>query len=920
MESEEALKKLQEDKIPMVSALSIKEPIDDEQDKHGKSYKGPFYVDIDVEGDPKTSIKSAIQFADKLQEYGVTDYEVYLSGKKGFHFIIPMAVFASARPVKSLPLIYREMALEMFVEGLDLSVYNEARPRLIRAPNVRRKDNGKYKVQITVDELYGMTEENYQKLSESPRPLHPVKSGTLSLAFQTLYESCKITMQKKQKARENMEFVPDEELKKTVGPDGKLPTCINLLIEQGDTKEKSNFNQASIQFATYMVKAGVKDWKKHAKDMARNVKSSTYNTEMARYHELVKMVNYVAASPNYGFSKAMLFSVMEPCRDCAICNGTIEDSEIVPEDYEQESDLFEMPHGYFVGLGKQKRQITTFTLEIKSKFIDIPEDDSYGETRVGANALIKVNGHRRELVTILEDAWNSTRGFKQVIQGKGNYAFYGNEVDLQKIQHLLFSNEDDMTEITYVHSIGIHRHKVGGRTQLVYVEPGFSVSSTKQKNTHQVWGSIPAPPNVKETEYPAASEDLKILIDNMLECNDPEVTSTLIGWMALCHIKMQLTMRDNQFPLLNLWGNSSSGKSALSSVFARLHAVDYMLEHSPLSLQGTTPWAAAQYCTTSETVPRLLEEFNRGEIQGWKYDGFTGMLKAAWNAQSFGRGSVEKTMAGGQRVSGAHVEEAKICAPICVMSEQAPERPALRSRMIQLNIKKAGREIDGRTDKLYYVIDHKELMRGLARAMVWNSLGTHPEWVVKTMNSYNELVPREIDARPHFSYKALLTGVRFFCNTLLSIGLEPEYVEQKYEFMVSAVLNKLNDTLEEVKIEKSRTEVSLVISEMAVMADSHKTGMNYTIEDGINYLRTDEALYIDPLICHTYYTRWARQAGDKVRISSEQQFRALLSQEDFFMEFCFHPDLGGGSRQLAKMNLETLAARGIDVNMFVRSE
>ena len=924
VESAAALENLKSEEVHMQSVLAIKEPIedDDAEGKHGKIYKGPFYIDIDVEGDPEGAIASAQSFADRLEDLNVDIYAVYLSGQKGFHFIIPMTNFVPDRPVKSLPLIYKEMALEMYVEGVDLAVYNEGRPRLLRTPNVKRKDNKKYKVRITKDELYALTPELYGELSKGPRDDPELSAAKLSLKMQVIYETAKIRMQKKQKAIANLEFVPDEELKKTVQEDGTLPGCIRLLIEQGDTRSGSNFNQAAIQFAAYVVKAGVTDWLKHAKEMAKNVKSSSYNTDIARLGEIKKIVNYINGSRNYGFSKAMLFSVMEPCKDCAICNGTIEDGEVVPEDYEAISDIDETPYGYFTGFGKQKRQVTTFTLEMISKFSMPTEKEEEGETRVGTNANIRINGHRCERVTIPEDAWNSVREFKQVIKGKGNYAFYGNDTDLQKMQNKLFADQSHMTELSYVHSVGIHRHKIGNNTVLVYAEPGFSVSSTREKDTHQIWGSIPAPPNIKDCEYPAPSDDLKEFIERLLFCNEPLVTCTLIGWLCLCHIKVQLTMRDNQFPLLSLWGNAGSGKSSVAALFAHLHGVDYMLEHSPMSLQGTTPWAVAQYCTTSESTPRLIEEFNRGEIPNNKYDQFSGMFKAAWNKQTFAKGGVDKATIGGQVMSGAKVIEAQISAPLCVMSEQAPDRPALRQRMIQVNIKKSGREMLGAEENYYYVIDHRFHMFNLARAMVWKSLETHPEWVADTMESFKPVVPKEIDARPRFSYQAVLTGIKFFGETLTAIGLEPEWVDEKIGFMSNTVINNLSNTLDDLRVEKSRTEVSLVISEMANMADAYSSNgstIPWTLEPGRHYIRTEEALYLDITVCHVMYTRWARSGGAKVIIGSLQQFEALLQQEEFFTEFTRHEDIADATRRLAKLDSKALMARGIDVHMFVEA-
>ena len=917
LESPESMQELKERKIPRQSVISIKEPLDEADDKAGNSYKGPFYVDIDVDEDPQAAIESAQKFCDKLAELDVNSYSIYLSGKKGFHIIIPMTTFAKDRPVKSLPLVYKEMALDMHVDGVDMAVYNEGKPRLLRNANVKRKDNNKFKVPISVDELYALTPEKYQQLTEAPRQELHTAEPKLSMKFQTLYETCKLRMQKKQKALSATVFVPDTELEKTISDEGKLPQCINLLIEQGDTKSGANFNQASIQFAAFMVRAGVKDWVKHAQAMAKNVKSSSYKSEFARFAELKKMINYVSSSEKYGFSKSMLFSVMEPCRDCAICNGTIEDGETVAEDYEELSEISETPHGYFIGSGKNHRRLTTFTLEVISKFSQVSEDGTDTETRVGAHAIVKVNGHKRDKIMLMEDAWDSTRGFKQCIRGKSNYAFYGSDPDLQKLQNKLFADESAMTELTHVKSVGIHNYKVANATIFVYTEPGFSLASNKERNTHEIWGDIPAPPDIKSVPYPEANDELMEVIDKLILCNDPLVTSTMIGWLALCHIKVQLTMRDNQFPLLNLWGNAECGKSSLSTLFAYLHGIDYMLEQSPMSLQGTTPWAASQYCSTSTSTVRLIEEFNQSEIPDSKFNQFVGIFKAAWNKQAFAKGGIEKGNVGGIQMTGARVMENIISAPLCIMSEQSPDRPALRQRMVQLNIKKSGRELEGATESYHHVIDNKHLLAQLARALVFSSLDTHPEWVSDTMASFKDSVPKEIGPRPQFSYQAVLTGIKFFGKTLKAIGLNQDYIDEKINFMCSTVIDNLQNTLQTVRIEKSRTEISLVISEMALMADAYGQDIQFALEPGKNYLLAAGSLYLDMAVCHRQYTRWARSAGDTVIIKSMAQFEVLLSQEDFFIDFCTHVDLGDGARRLAALDVAALEKRGIQTGMFM---
>ena len=146
MDSAEAIKNLVEQGCAMVSVLSISDQVTDETDYEKLTYKGGLYFDIDNEGQLDRSISSLHELLNKLKEQGVDrqDIKVWASGKKGFHLTVNEKVFSSGRAVKFLPYIYKEMALELFVDGLDMNVYSAKKGRLWRQENVRRSDNGKF--------------------------------------------------------------------------------------------------------------------------------------------------------------------------------------------------------------------------------------------------------------------------------------------------------------------------------------------------------------------------------------------------------------------------------------------------------------------------------------------------------------------------------------------------------------------------------------------------------------------------------------------------------------------------------------------------------------------------------------------------------------------------------------------------------
>lgn len=135
-------------------------------------YSGPFYQDFDAE-DISETIPQFQKFLANLKDMGVNLHclRLYATGGRGFHIEIPEPVFMSKVPktgVTALPYVYREMAMSLVVDTLDLRVYTGRRGRMWRTMGVERSKggvpSGRYKVPITVDEALAMTPELYDEV------------------------------------------------------------------------------------------------------------------------------------------------------------------------------------------------------------------------------------------------------------------------------------------------------------------------------------------------------------------------------------------------------------------------------------------------------------------------------------------------------------------------------------------------------------------------------------------------------------------------------------------------------------------------------------------------------------------------------------------------------------------------------------
>ena len=125
---------------------------------------GDFPLDFDCAEDPSKALRELRELClTHLPElYGIDAYALrfFSSGSKGFHVEIPAKLFDAQDGDPYLPLIYKRIAAmwkEKFnLETLDLSIYSMGKGRMWRLPNVRR-DNGKHKIPLTLEEIAGWT-------------------------------------------------------------------------------------------------------------------------------------------------------------------------------------------------------------------------------------------------------------------------------------------------------------------------------------------------------------------------------------------------------------------------------------------------------------------------------------------------------------------------------------------------------------------------------------------------------------------------------------------------------------------------------------------------------------------------------------------------------------------------------------------
>src|SRR6185312_14308622 len=169
-------------------------------------YRGDLYFDFDADDDLPFVIEKFKDFLAKItSEYGfdLAQASIFLTGKKGLHCTIPQACFMPKVPPNGTPhlaYIYRAMAEAMVVDTMDLSVFTGKRGRQWRTPNVLR-ENGTYKVPVTVDEALDLDEATYLELIKTPRHVPDPTPPTCNVALSMLFERSKEKVTQQQRGR-----------------------------------------------------------------------------------------------------------------------------------------------------------------------------------------------------------------------------------------------------------------------------------------------------------------------------------------------------------------------------------------------------------------------------------------------------------------------------------------------------------------------------------------------------------------------------------------------------------------------------------------------------------------------------------------------------------------------------------------------
>lgn len=907
-------KKAQEDGAIKLSILSISSLLPEEE-KGDVLYKGPWYADIDCAQDIPEAANSTLKLIEKLKSLDVAEelIQLYASGSKGFHILVDAKHFTQNRPQKNLPQIYKLMAAQLFVYGMDMQVYSGKKGCCWRIANVKRDDTGTYRVPIAISELHGMTKDRYKDIVSAPRPIEQVTSSVMAAKFRQLFMQCAAEVAAN--VSKPMEFVEAPEDLRII--QDTLPSCVEL-IAAGKVKPEKNFNEIALQVATYLVRVQPSDLAADAvvEKVADTYETSTHSQKQRR-EALKGLIGYVNHSPSYKFSCAGMRSVLvsNRCKQCPIYKVDIE------QDLAKKLGIEETADGYYCGSGDSRRRICSFKVDVKAVLKEYNHDGTRS-FRTGSIVDILVNDDVLCELVLEESTWKNKSNFISTFSGLSNLGFYGNDVDVQKIKTLVLAKEAEMSEIVRVFSVGMQMKRVSGTPVLTYVEPNFSINAAGVKDLYMVTGSVPFPVNIGNVKLinnnPERLKALETGLKHLLQVNAPLVVAQLLGWVCGCHLKAHIRFSDNiapNFPLLSIHGSAGSGKNRTAELFTWLNGCRYGAEQAVFSAPTAKMFPLVNLLTTSTTIPRIIDELNIEKIGKRNFDWIAEHLKCSWDSSAVPRGSINVGGTSGKGATSAGLVEQQITAPIIYCSEQSiTENTALLQRSVSVHVSAKTRE--GREQAYSDALKYRENFHDFARLLVQSALNTPVDAITHLLEEHDKRIPASITDRTRHCFTVLLLGLEFFKATYQGLGLQ---LDEDFAPILDALVSHMNENSAEIVREQQWSNIDGCVETIALMASFKGEPGRETIRPGNHfvYVPEENAVCLRGPVVFTLYRQFVNRLGDDALIRNYAAFVKLLREQPYFITDSYtRVDIFEGDKCLA-LSIDAMKKRGIHAGFFI---
>lgn len=834
---------------------------------------------FDFDDDLDVCIEQFKKFLTLLQskQVDLDQCRLYATGGRGFHVHLPMQMYMTKvvpSGILHLVHIYREMCQELWVDSMDWRIYSSKRGRQFRCPNVQR-ENGNYKVSVTAQEAFEMTEQGYGHICSAPRADVPIEPATFNPELGLIFARCRDKVEKgvaKKKTR-----------KPTSGSlqkfKGEWPETFEGILHGVTLKPGVGWNYISMQLAIVASELGKSEEQllADAEGVICNHESdsSRYNTPNKRRTDLRNMFRYVNGNPCYEYSVGAVMSLLLPeVRG----NADIGFGEFVP-------DTPSAPEGA-EGEAEYPSEDDTSWLRLSKAGIFVRSDDGYRNIcDLGLQnplAMSKLDGDQLgyELDVTLDGRCKGKKFLPMnALATRGQFnnwalllgaSMRGTDQQVSGLADLF--RKGAKSTVYAVEREGIDVVTPPGASSsededVIWASPD-GVTCLRKDVTYRYHGVYSATGTYRSDLMHAP--DLSMVdedyIHDLLSINTPQNVAKMLGWFSAAFLTQLIRKKFKRFPSLQVYGQAGAGKSMTVILLNHLHY--HMVEPRQFSVAGQTQFPIIAAVATSASLPLVFEEVKRRQLHKTMLDFLQNILRSNYTADHLSRGSLSRD----KSVRELTVTDFNNAAPVVFVGEAVEDQSAILERCVTVAMSKTDRY--GKDGQFNRCLDKAHHMGRIGKALALSALAMDRDWLNKQLSANFKAVTGQVSAamaddatRPAFNLAVALTGLNFLKGTLARVF--GSTFDARISMLEDSILSNVMDN-----IPRNMSEASRVLDTMAEL--SRHTDDQLRMLPGVDYVQTETHLELKLRNAFDKYVRYQRSLGLEVLFDSHNAWQSAL--------------------------------------------
>lgn len=907
-------------------------------------YSGPFYIDWDAETIEDAITAFHVTLA-KLKEMDVNldALRLYATGGRGFHLEIPQQVFVpkiTKAGVNHLPGIYREMAMDLFTEFMDMRVYTGRRGRMWRTCGVKRS-NGLYKVPLTTSEALAMTSELYAELCAAPR-LEPERAEpTPNMGLTALYVKSvdKVTkgVKNRPKAAKDLELLSQFK--------GDFPGSIKKIMQGEGLASGIGFNRIAMQLAIVANSLGKTsdDLVKACEGLIKNHSSDgRYNSPRKRRQALVDLWNYTQGSDAYSYSRGGIRSLVTPDFATGDLDGLNGSGGVghVPESFDDESDelpeeqreeiqaaastLLEgismHPSGIFKRTSEGPRQLSNISFVKPSVTLDGQD----GLT-LGIEVDILSDGARCGRQLVPARTFQSRANLSAFCAGRGGI-FSGSDTQAGVIGLMLQRAAKKGNRMIYIvrrEGLDLVQNPLDRSTpDLDAVWVGAESVLTHREGVNYRYSPLVGTNAVFNTDLQCVKEPLKDNQDArdfmhaLLSVNSPTVVAQMLGWFVSCFHKQFYQRAFDQFPLLHPNGPAGSGKTLTTNLLARMFHNTSKPVNMAAGAGTLLPFKHAW--SSSASIPLIIDEYKPSELRQDRTDFLLQGFRLAYNQASTASGGIHR---GAAESSFRDITEYSYSAPTVFLGESQETQTAVVQRCVPVSFNPE--DTKAYTAQFEQAKAAAKFLPQLGRLLLSLTMGVkdadggwrvEPQTVasreaalVPIMAGLRASMSPTVHDRQIFNLAVVLEGLNFLSNAL-TVVFGPEFSRD-----LDVLKQSVHDHKADLQV-SVMSEAAKVLNDMALISRTEPEESEYALREGFEYVVVDG--YVEILLRETFvkYYAWSRRKGFTPLYPTPESFITAMAKFPALMDkLCLGSPLRKGAlSRVFRFSISKLTAEGVE--------